>query len=50
MTAPLCDHEKLDVYRLSNEYVASPYEIATALRGVNRHIRDQWLRAAQSIR
>ena len=49
MTEPIFDHEKLDVYRLSIEYVAASYGIAKALAGVNRHIRDQWLRAAQSI-
>jgi four helix bundle protein len=49
MAEPLFDHEKLDVYRLSIEYVAASYENAKALRGANRHIRDQWLRAAQSI-
>jgi four helix bundle protein len=49
MTEPIFDHEKLDVYRLSIEYVAASYGIAKALSGANRHIRDQWLRAAQSI-
>jgi four helix bundle protein len=49
MSEPFFDHEKLDVYRLSIEYVAASYEIAKALNGANRHIRDQWLRAAQSI-
>jgi four helix bundle protein len=29
--------------------VAASYENAKALRGPNRHIRNQWLRAAQSI-
>jgi four helix bundle protein len=37
------------VYRLSIGYVAASYEIAKGLAGANRHIRDQWLRAAQSI-
>jgi len=46
---PIFDHEKLDVYRLSIEYVAFSYRIARGLSGVNRHARDQWLRAAQSI-
>jgi hypothetical protein len=49
MTEPIFDHEKLDVYRLSIEYVTASYGIAKGLTGVNRHIRDQWLRAAQSI-
>jgi four helix bundle protein len=43
------DHERLDVYRLSIDYVAFSYQIARSLKGVNRHARDQWLRAAQSI-
>ena len=49
MNEPIFDHEKLDVYRLSIDYVAFSYVIATALTGNNRHARDQWLRAAQSI-
>jgi four helix bundle protein len=49
MTEPIFDHEKLDVYRLSIEYVAASYGTAKGLKGANRHIRDQWLRAAQSI-
>ncbi len=49
MTASTFDHERLDVYRLSIDYVAFSYQIARALGGVNRQARDQWLRAAQSI-
>ena len=49
MNEPFFDHEKLDVYRLSIDYVAYSYAIATRLAGNNRHARDQWLRAAQSI-
>jgi four helix bundle protein len=49
MTEPIFDHERLDVYRLSIEYVTSSYRIAKSLSGVDRHARDQWLRAAQSI-
>jgi four helix bundle protein len=49
MTAPIFDHEKLDVYLLSLEYVAEVFGIAGALSGLHRHSRDQWLRAAQSI-
>jgi four helix bundle protein len=49
MTEPIFEHEKLDVYRLSIDYVAFSYGIAKALSGANRHVRDQWLRAAQSI-
>ena len=49
MTEPIFDHERLDVYRLAIEYVTSSYRIAKSLRGPERHARDQWLRAAQSI-
>jgi len=49
MTSPLFDHERLDVYRLSISYIAASAEIAKSLAGANRHIRDQWIRAAQSI-
>ena len=49
MTEPIFDHESLDVYRLSIDYVAFSYRIAKSLRGMNRPARDQWLRADQSI-
>jgi four helix bundle protein len=49
MAEPAFDHERLDVYRLSIDYVAFSYRIAKSLSGVNRPARDQWLRAAQSI-
>ena len=42
-------HEKLDVYRLSIDYVAWVFAQANDLSGVYRHARDQWLRASQSI-
>ena len=42
-------HEKLDVYRLSLNYVAWAFEKADALVGVHRSAREQWLRASQSI-
>ena len=42
-------HEKLDVYRLSIDYVAWVFAQAVELNGVHRHARDQWLRASQSI-
>jgi len=42
-------HEKLDGYRLSIGHVAWVYEKAANLRGIHRHARDQWLRAARSI-
>jgi len=43
------DHERLDVYRVSIEYVARSFEASQSLEGLHRHARDQWLRAAQSI-
>ena len=49
MAEPTFDHERLDVYRVSIEYVAFSYQIAKSLGGSNRQARDQWLRAAQSI-
>jgi four helix bundle protein len=49
MSEVIFDHERLDVYRLAIEYVASSYRIAKSLNSVDRHVRDQWLRAAQSI-
>ena len=42
-------HEKLDVYRLSLEYVALVFQLADRLKGKSRHARDQLLRASQSI-
>ena len=49
MVEPTFDHERLDVYRVSIDYVAFSYRIAKSLNGTHRHARDQWLRAAQSI-
>ena len=49
MTEPIFDHDRLDVYRLSIDYVAASFAIARELNGLHRHARDQWLRAAQSI-
>ena len=43
------DHEKLDVYQLSVEFVGWSYGQAKELEGVDRHARDQLLRASQSI-
>ena len=42
-------HEQLDVYRVSIRYVAWAYETAKRLKGIDRHARDQLLRASQSI-
>ena len=49
MAEYLFDHDRLDVYRLSVEYVANTFEHSGSLIGLHRHARDQWLRAAQSI-
>jgi four helix bundle protein len=49
MTEPIFDHDRLDVYRLAIEYVASSFAVAKDLNGCHRHARDQWLRAAQLI-
>ena len=49
MPEPIFDHDRLDVYRLSIEYVASSFAVAKDLNGCHRHARDQWLRAAQSL-
>ena len=42
-------HEKLDVYKVSLEYVALVYRWAETLNGHHRHARDQLLQASQSI-
>jgi len=42
-------HEQLDVYRVSIQYVAWAYETAKRLSGIDRHARDQLLRASHSI-
>ncbi len=49
MTAQSFDHERLDVYHLSIDYVARSFTASQSLNGLHRHARDQWLRAAQSI-
>jgi four helix bundle protein len=43
------DHEKLDVYKVSLQFVAWAYALAERLAGAYRHARDQLLRASQSI-
>ena len=43
------DHEKLDVYRVSIEFVTWSYRSCEDLKGADRHARDQLLRASQSI-
>ena len=49
MNEPTFDHERLDVYRLSIDYVAFSYRIAKTLTGINRPARDQWLRAVEEL-
>jgi len=41
------DHEKLDVYRVSLEFVGWAFVLCKGLSGLNRHPRDQLLRASQ---
>jgi four helix bundle protein len=43
------DHEKLDVYPVSLQFVAWTFKRFSGLTGPNRHPRDQILRASQSI-
>ena len=43
------DHERLDVYRVSIEFVTWSYRLAKSLKGVDRHARDQLLRSSQSV-
>jgi four helix bundle protein len=42
-------HESLDVYRAAIKYTHWVFVISKELRGINRHARDQLLRASQSI-
>jgi len=42
-------HEKLDVYRLSLQFVAWAYNLAAKLGGKDRHAKDHLLEASQSI-
>ena len=42
-------HEKLDVYKISLQYIKWVYDIESKLTGKLRHARDQLLRASQSI-
>ena len=40
ITEPIFDHDRLDVYRLAIDYVASSFGDANLLDGVHRHARD----------
>ncbi len=42
-------HERLDVYRVSLEYVHWAFDLCERLNGRHRHARDQLLRASQAI-
>ncbi len=42
-------HEKLDVYRVSLEYVGWAFKLCKRLDGLQRPARDQLLRASQAI-
>ncbi|XZE43808.1 hypothetical protein SH467x_003384 [Pirellulaceae bacterium SH467] len=46
MTEHFFDHDRLDVYSLSIEYVAAAFASSRSLEGLHRHARNQWLRAA----
>ena len=43
------DHEKLEVYQISIEFVSYVAGMACSLKGDHRHARDQLLRSSQSI-
>ena len=43
------DHERLDVYRLSIEYSAFAFGIASQMPSSHKNLKEQWLRASQSI-
>lgn len=42
-------HERLDVYKISLQYIKWVYDIEERLTGKHRHAKDQLLRASQSI-
>ncbi|MCH7918582.1 MAG: four helix bundle protein [Planctomycetes bacterium] len=48
-TPTIFDHEKLDVYGVSLDFVAWSFSLAEKLKGPMRFARDQLLRASQSI-
>jgi len=43
------DHEKLDVYKVSLEFVSFVADIVNGLKGNQRNVRDQLIRSSQSI-
>jgi four helix bundle protein len=48
-TSMQLNHERLDVYQVSLDFAAWAYELAKPLKSIDRHSRDQLLRASQSI-
>ncbi len=49
MQHPIFDHEKLDVYQVSLDFVAYVVELVAELKGDHRNAKDQLLRSSQSI-
>ncbi|MFC1852239.1 four helix bundle protein [candidate division CSSED10-310 bacterium] len=45
----LFDHEKLDVYQVSLQFVLWVFERVDRMKGYHRHSRDELIRASQSI-
>jgi four helix bundle protein len=43
------DHEKLDVYQVSLEFIVWSESVLSEMNGAQRHLRDQLTRAALSI-
>ncbi len=43
------DHEKLDVYKVSLEFVRFAADLVSSLKGNHRNARDQLIRSSQSI-
>ena len=43
------DHEKLDVYQVGLGFAGWAYDLCERLKGPDRNLRDQLLRASQSI-
>lgn len=43
------DHEKLDVYRIAIEMTAWVFGLSRTLSDLNRHTKDQMIRASQSV-
>ncbi len=50
MSEPIFGHERLNVYRLASEYVATSYRQPKLLNGPERHARVQWYCVASGNR